>query len=75
MNYRRTYAVLRKELLHIRRDMGSLTLALLLPFVMLLLFGYALSLDVDHIPAIVYDHSRSPESRDLKKCATLNAST
>ena len=65
MNYRRTYAVLRKELLHIRRDMGSLTLALLLPFVMLLLFGYALSLDVDHIPAIVYDHSRSPESRDL----------
>ena len=65
MSYRRTMAVLRKELLHIRRDMGSLTLALLLPFVMLLLFGYALSLDVDQIPAIVYDHSKSPESRDL----------
>ena len=27
--------------------------------------GYALSLDVDQIPAIVYDHSHSPESRDL----------
>lgn len=65
MSYRRTMAVLRKELLHIRRDMGSLTLALLLPFVMLLLFGYALSLDVDQIPVIVYDHSKSPESRDL----------
>lgn len=65
MSYRRTMAVLRKELLHIRRDLGSLLLALLLPFVMLLLFGYALSLDVDQIPAIVYDHSRSPESRDL----------
>ena len=65
MSFRRTYAVLRKELLHIRRDLGSLTLALLLPFVMLLLFGYALSLDVDQIPAIVYDHDHSPESRDL----------
>jgi len=65
MNWRRIYAVLRKELLHITRDKGSLILALLLPFVMLLLFGYALSLDVDHIPAIVYDHSRSAESRDL----------
>ena len=65
MNYRRTVAVMRKELLHIVRDKGSLTLALLLPFVMLLMFGYALSLDVDQIPAIVYDHSHSPESRDL----------
>lgn len=65
MSYRRTYAVMRKELLHITRDVGSLTLALLLPFVMLLLFGYALSLDVDQIPAIVYDHDRTPQSRDL----------
>lgn len=65
MKFRRMYAVLRKELLHIRRDVGSLVLALLLPFVMLLMFGWALSLDVDQIPAIVYDHDRSPESRDL----------
>ncbi len=65
MSYRRTLAVMRKELLHITRDAGSLTLALLLPFVMLLLFGYALSLDVDQIPVVVFDHSRSPESRDL----------
>ena len=39
----------------------SLMAALLLPFVMLLLFGYALSLDVDHIPTIVYD--RRPQRR------------
>ena len=65
MSYRRMYAVLRKELLHIVRDKGSLGLALLLPFVMLLLFGYALSLDVDQIPTIVYDHDRSSESREL----------
>jgi ABC-2 type transport system permease protein len=65
MSYRRFYAVLHKELLHIVRDKGSLGLALLLPFVMLLLFGYALSLDVDQIPTIVNDHDQSPESREL----------
>ncbi|MBZ5594157.1 MAG: ABC transporter permease [Acidobacteriia bacterium] len=65
MNFRRTRAVARKEFLHIVRDARSLILALLLPFVMLILFGYALSLDVDQIPTIVYDRDHTPESRDL----------
>ena len=65
MNPRRMYAVSRKEFLHIIRDARSLALALLLPFVMLMLFGYALSLDVDQIPTVVHDRDKSPESRDL----------
>jgi len=65
MSFRRTRAVARKEFLHIVRDVRSLILALLLPFVMLILFGWALSLDVDKIPTVVYDRSRTPESRDL----------
>jgi ABC-2 type transport system permease protein len=65
MNFRRTRAVARKEFLHIVRDARSLLLALLLPFVMLMLFGYALSLDVDKIPTIVYDRDGTPESREL----------
>ncbi|PYT32436.1 MAG: hypothetical protein DMG57_01695 [Acidobacteria bacterium] len=65
MNFRRTRAVARKEFLHIIRDARSLILALLLPLVMLLLFGYALSLDVDQIPTIVYDRDHTPQSRDL----------
>lgn len=52
-------------MLHIIRDPRSLALALVLPFVMLMLFGYALSLDVDKIPAIVYDQDQTPASRDL----------
>ena len=32
---------------------------------MLLIFGYALSLDVDRIPTIVYDLDQTPQSRDL----------
>jgi ABC-2 type transport system permease protein len=56
---------MRKELLHVIRDPQSLTAALLQPFIMLLLFGWALSMDVDHIPTYVYDHDHSPQSREL----------
>ncbi len=65
MNLRRTRAVARKELLHIVRDSRSLLMALALPLLMILLFGYALTLDVDKIPALVYDSDQSPESREL----------
>ena len=65
MSFRRLKAVTKKELLHIVRDARSLTLALALPLVMLLLFGYALTLDVDRIPTYVYDQDHTPESREL----------
>lgn len=65
MSFRRTAAIARKELLHIVRDRRSLALALALPIVLLVFFGYALSLDVDRIPTIVYDQDRTPQSRDL----------
>ena len=65
MNFRRTRAVARKEFLHILRDARSLLLALMLPFIMLLAFGWALSLDVDRISTVVYDQDNTPQSRDL----------
>jgi drug efflux transport system permease protein len=65
VSYRRLKAVTKKELLHIVRDPRSLTLALALPLVMLLLFGYALTLDVDRILTDVYDQDRTPQSREL----------
>src|SRR5258708_20539866 len=65
MNLRRLKAVTKKELLHIVRDWRSLVLALAMPLLMLLLFGYALTLDVDRIPTYVYDWDRTPESREL----------
>ena len=40
-------------------------MALALPILMILLFGYALTLDVDRIPTIIYDSDQSPESREL----------
>jgi len=65
MNLRRTWAVARKEFLHILRDARSLTMALALPILMILLFGYALTLDVDRIPTMVFDSDRTPESREM----------
>ena len=65
MSFRRTRAIARKEMLHILRDPRSLFAALLQPLVMLLIFGYALSLDVDRIPTFVYDLDHTPQSRDL----------
>jgi ABC-2 type transport system permease protein len=65
MNLRRTRAVTKKEFLHILRDPRSLIMALAVPLVMLILFGYALTLDVDRIPTLIYDTDQTPESRDL----------
>lgn len=65
MNWRRTRAVARKECLHVLRDPRSLLIALAMPAIMLLLFGYALSLDVDRIPTLIYDLDQTPHSREL----------
>jgi ABC-2 type transport system permease protein len=61
----RLKAIARKEFLQILRDPRSLALAVSMPVFLLLLFGYALTLDVDRIPTVVYDQDRSPRSRDL----------
>lgn len=66
MKFRRVKAMARKEFLHIVRDTRSLVMALLVPLFMLVLFGYALSLDVDHIPTLIVDQDQSPASRDLR---------
>jgi ABC-2 type transport system permease protein len=65
MNFRRTWAMARKEFRHIGRDPRSLVMAVAIPMLMLLIFGYALTLDVDHVPIVVWDQSQTPESRDL----------
>jgi ABC-2 type transport system permease protein len=65
MNARRVKAIARKEYYHLIRDFRSLYLAFIIPLLLILLFGYALSLDVEHIPTAVVDHDRTPESRDF----------
>ncbi len=65
MNARRVRAIARKETYHLIRDFRSLYLAVIIPMLLILLFGYALSLRVEHIPTAVVDHDHTPESRDF----------
>ncbi len=65
MSFRRFRAIARKEFLHILRDPRSLAMSLALPVVMMALFGYALTLDVDRIPLALFDQDRTPDSREL----------
>jgi ABC-2 type transport system permease protein len=61
----RLKAIVRKEFYHLIRDARSLYLAFAVPLLLIILFGYALSLDVDHIKTVVADYDRSAESRDF----------
>lgn len=65
MSFRRLRAIARKELLHVIRDPQSLAAAVAIPLSMLLIFGYALSLDVDRTPTIIFNLDGSPQSLDL----------
>jgi ABC-2 type transport system permease protein len=57
-------AVLRKEAIHMRRDRGTLRLALGIPVFQLILFG-SIDTNVTAVPTVVLDLCRCPESRSL----------
>lgn len=62
MKFSRTWAIARKEWFHIFRDWRSLGLVILMPVLLMLLFGYAVTLDVKKVPMGVLDRDRSQES-------------
>ncbi len=61
----RLLAIARKEIIQLRRDPRSLALAFALPLLFLVLFGYAITWDVNHIATAVLDQDRTARSRDL----------
>ena len=65
MNLRRTWAIFRKEVIHVRRDPISLLEIILLPLILMLLYGYALTFDIKKVTLAVYDQERSQLSEDL----------
>ncbi|MBF0119920.1 MAG: ABC transporter permease [Desulfobacterales bacterium] len=65
LNKIRFLAVSRKEFIHILRDWRSLALAIAIPVILILLFGYALTLDLKKVPTVVWDQSNTYESREL----------
>jgi ABC-2 type transport system permease protein len=66
----RVGAMAGKETLHVLRDPRTLYLALVMPVLMLFLFGYGVSFDLDHVPVAVADLDRSEASRALVRTVT-----
>lgn len=65
MKSQRLLAVARKEFIHLFRDPRSLAIGIGLPIIMLLLFGFALTMDVDHVPIVIWNQNQNPMARDF----------
>ncbi|MDE7314620.1 MAG: ABC transporter permease [Mucispirillum sp.] len=64
MSIRRIKAISYKEFIHLFRDIRSLMVIILVPVILLVLFGYALKLDVENVSIGVLDFSNSEKSRE-----------
>jgi ABC-2 type transport system permease protein len=62
---RRIWAITWKEFLHIIRDPRTVISTLVIPPMLVILFGYALTFDVKHIPLAVDDMDKTVASRQL----------
>jgi ABC-2 type transport system permease protein len=63
----RVLAVTVKELLHIWRDKRTLSVLLFVPLFLLVMFGYAVRLDVHRLPVAVFDYDHTAASRALTR--------
>lgn len=64
-SFQRFLAVVKKEFIQIRRDKASFGIAFMAPILMLLLFGYAVRMDIENVDIGVLDLSKTKESREL----------
>src|SRR5215510_7929503 len=64
-SWQRTYAVARKEFLHIIRDPATLFFALFIPVLELFMLGYAINTNVRYISTVVLNLCQTEESRRL----------
>lgn len=67
MNFQRFRAIVKKEFIQIKRDKASFGIAIGMPIMMMLLFGYAVATQLENISTVVLDQSKTTESRELIK--------
>ncbi|WP_332696322.1 ABC transporter permease [Halalkalibacter lacteus] len=63
--FTRYASIVKKEIIQIKKDPGSLAIAIVLPVMLLFLLGYAVSSEVDNIEMVVWDQNQTAESRSL----------
>jgi ABC-2 type transport system permease protein len=57
--------IAQKELYHILRDFRSLIIVIIMPVLMIFLYGYAINMDIENISLAITDFDHSTESRQL----------
>ncbi|GFZ34241.1 transport permease protein [Clostridium zeae] len=67
MNMQRFLSIVKKEFIQIKRDKASFAIAIMMPLMMILLFGYAVVTQLEDISMLVLDQSNTTESRELIK--------
>jgi ABC-2 type transport system permease protein len=70
---RRVWALIRKEVLQVVRDPSSIAIGIVMPVVLILLFGYGMSLDVTNVPVALVLEDPSPAATDLAASFELSS--
>lgn len=73
MSIRRIRSLVRKEFLQVVRDPSSVAIALVMPVFLILLSGYALSLDVKEVPVAIVLEQPTPDAADLASSFMLSS--
>jgi ABC-2 type transport system permease protein len=68
----RLFAMIKKEFRQTLRDPRMKMMILVTPFVQIIIFGYAATTDVNHIPTAIYDLDNTRQSRDLIRAFTAS---
>jgi ABC-2 type transport system permease protein len=63
--WRRVAALMRKESRQLLRDPSSIAIGIVMPVILILLFGYGLSLDVTNVPFAIVMEDASADAREL----------
>ena len=63
--FNRVWAISRKEFIHIIHDPRSLMIIFVMPVIQLVMFGYAMNLEIQNVNLAVIDYAHSTLSRDL----------
>lgn len=69
---RRTRALIRKETRQLLRDISSITIGIIMPVTLLILFGYGINLDVKNVPVAVLLEDSSAEARGIAAAFDLS---
>ncbi len=63
--WQRIFSIMMKEFIQLSRDRRSIGMVVILPIVQMAIFGYALSTDIKNVSLVVWDASKTVESREL----------